>query len=142
MRDKHGKITTFDAGSDNTEPASINPKGEITGVYFDPSGLTTLGFVREKNGTITTFGVGPFETVAAGNNPRGEITGYYFGPDNLAHGIVRALDGHVVTFDVPGAGGPAFGDGTVPQSINPGGEIAGYYTDPVGSYHGFLRKPH
>jgi hypothetical protein len=50
---------------------------------------------------------------------------------------------NTLPFAIPGAGGPFFGDGTIPQSINPSGEITGLYTDAIGAYHGFVREhPH
>jgi hypothetical protein len=49
VRDKDGTITSFDvlgAGSNGTFPASINPRGEITGSYSDASNVSH-GFLRE-----------------------------------------------------------------------------------------------
>jgi hypothetical protein len=101
----------------------------------------THAFVREKGGKITTFDAGPTGTSATSIDPSGAITGYYFDANKLAEGFMRVGKGNIETFEVPGAGGPFFGDGTLPQSINPGRDIAGYYTDAIGSYHGFLRTP-
>lgn len=69
------------------------------------------------------------------------VTGYYFDANNLAQSFVRDANGQIVTFEVPNAGGPFFGDGTLAQSINASREVTGYYTDAIGSYHGFLRIP-
>ena len=59
---------------------------------------------------------------------------------SVFHGYLRAPDGAITTFDVPGAGTGPF-QGTFPFINNPAGAIAGYYTD--GNYvnHGFLRTP-
>lgn len=49
------QIITFDPpGSITTNPASINPKGEITGSYTD-AGFVHHGFLRSSDGTITSF---------------------------------------------------------------------------------------
>jgi hypothetical protein len=51
---------------------------------------------------------------------------------------VRAPDGTITTFDIPGAGtGP--GQGTVPEAINTPGTIMGNYFDANGVSHGFIR---
>src|SRR5438034_52692 len=48
-------ITSFDVpGSTGTVPPSINPAGEITGLYRD-STHNDHGFVRDGRGTITSF---------------------------------------------------------------------------------------
>jgi hypothetical protein len=54
---------------------------------------------------------------------------------------VRAADGNITTFDVPGAGSGSF-QGTTPTSIRPGGAITGYYFDANSVTHGFLRARH
>jgi hypothetical protein len=99
--------------------------------------------LRDKHGTITKPDVqgAVFYTAFTSINPSGAITGYFFDANSLGRGFVRAKDGTITTFDVPGVGAPYFGDGTIPQSINPNGEITGYYTDAHGTYHGFLRNP-
>ena len=54
---------------------------------------------------------------------------------------MRASDGAITTFDVPGAGtGP--GQGTQGQGINPVGTIPGFYTDASFVNHGFVRDKH
>src|SRR5436189_942995 len=69
-------ITSFDVpGSTGTVPTSINPAGEITGLYHD-SGGTFHGFVRDGRGTITSFAPpGSIVTEPTSINPAGEITG-------------------------------------------------------------------
>jgi hypothetical protein len=76
-----GQIITFDAG---TDPVSINPSGEITGDYFDVSGVH--GFVRAADGTITIFG--PSGTNPQSINPRGEITGSYIDSSTVYHAFL------------------------------------------------------
>src|SRR5579863_6054098 len=69
-------------------------------------------------------------------NPSGAITGWYTDSNNASHGFVRAPDGTITEFDVPGDSG-----GTVPYGgINPSGTVAGYYCDSSNCY-GFLRSP-
>jgi hypothetical protein len=59
---------------------------------------------------------------------------------NVLHGFVRASDGTITTFDVPGAGTGA-GQGTLPLLNNAEGAITGYDIDANGAFHGFLRNP-
>lgn len=56
----------------------------------------------------------------------------------MNHGFVRASDGTITTFDVPGAG-TLGGQGTFPVSNDPSNGITGYYIDASGVSHGFLR---
>jgi len=61
-------------------------------------------------------------------------------PSDVNHGFVRALDGTITTFDVPGAETGPF-QGTIPLANNPAGAITGYYIDASNVTHGFLRTP-
>ena len=81
-------ITSFDVpGSTSTSPTSINPAGEITGVYGDSTG--PHGFVRDGRGAITSFDPpGSIATRPTSINPAGEITGSYF-DGGTSHGFVR-----------------------------------------------------
>ncbi len=90
----NGSFTAFDvAGASGTEPANNNVWGEITGDYFDPSGVYH-GFVRSRRGSITTFdipgaGTDPGEgTVPVGLNDFGIVMGYYCDAVTC-HGFVR-----------------------------------------------------
>jgi hypothetical protein len=79
VRSPDGVWTSFDAvGSADTEPVSINPAGEISGVYSDANQLEH-GFLREPDGAITSFDVPDSSagTFVTGMTPSGEITGYY-----------------------------------------------------------------
>ena len=65
----------------------------------------------------------------------------------MAHGFVRAPDGEMTTFDVPGAGtgagtGVGFGfvQGTLPLGNNLEGVVPGIYVDQNNASHGFLRS--
>src|SRR5262249_21425603 len=141
-----GTFITFDIpdATNGTFPVGINPAGVITGTYFDASFVSHC-FVRAKNGTITTFDVpGAVNGTEAGSgkvggppiNQAGAITGTYFDANFVGHGFLRAPDGGLTTFDVPGAV-----NGTSGQAINPEGVIIGFYTDASFANHGFVRTP-
>src|SRR5205809_5858727 len=119
-------ITTFDVpGSTRTFPTSINPAGEITGLYSDSS-LHGHGFVRDGRGAITSFDVpGSTGTSPISINPAGEITGVYL-DSTRQHGFVRDRRGTFTSFDLPAS------FATFPRSINPAGEITGSYYKLVG----------
>jgi hypothetical protein len=73
-------------------------------------------------------------------NPAGAIAGFYVDAQRVAHGYVRAPDGAITTFDVPGAGAtPGSFQGTLSAAINSDGAITGAYVDAGDVYHGFLR---
>jgi hypothetical protein len=152
LRAPDGAVTTFDvlgAGTgagQGTEARNINPEGAIAGRYYDASDVVH-GFVRAPNGAITTFdvagaGTGFHQgTESCGLDcitPEGVIAGNYYDASGVQHGMVRANDGTITTFDVPGAGTGA-GQGTHTAGINPAGEIEGHYVDARGVSHGFLR---
>jgi hypothetical protein len=62
-------------------------------------------------------------------NPSGVIAGIDVDFSGF-HGFLRAADGTITTFDVPGLAGIS--------SINPSGAVTGYRGDPIG-FHGFVR---
>jgi hypothetical protein len=125
---------------------NINASGEIAGGYIDFNGVDH-GFLRTADGLITTFDV-PGTGTAAGEgtqiggvdnlNKSGAVSGTYVDGHSVSHGYLRAADGIITTFDVPGAG-TAPGQGTVSSGINDSGVIAGVYGDASGVNHGFLR---
>jgi hypothetical protein len=51
---------------------------------------------------------------------------------------VRASDGTITTFDIPGAGTGPF-QGSSPQGINASGTVTGEYVDASDVNHGFVR---
>jgi len=151
LRDKDGKIIVFDdpnagtASGQGTRGYSINPKGAITGWFDDATTGAGRGYVRAPDGAIINFdapdaGKAPYPqgTFPWGDsviNPSGAITGWYVDSTNAAHGFLRAPDGTITEFDVPGDSG-----GTVPYGgINPAGTITGYYCNQTNCY-GFLRS--
>jgi hypothetical protein len=70
-------------------------------------------------------------------NPAGAMVGVYSDSDNVYHGFLRAPDGRISKFDVPGAGHKS-GQGTVPTVNNNAGTISGMYLDDRNVFHGFL----
>ena len=86
----------------------------------------------------------PFPRHLSGNPGRhqlgGAITGSIQDGSDVNHGFVRAPDGNITTFDVPGAGTGAF-QGTIPANINNPEAIDGSYIDASDVVHGFVRAP-
>src|SRR5260370_41456549 len=106
----------------------------MAGIYDDNSNVWH-GFVRAPSGAIKTFdapgagtgsGQGTFTASTDGLNPAGAIAGYTLDASNVYHGFVRAPNGAITTFDVPGAGTGPF-QGTYSDGINPAGTILGGY---------------
>ncbi|HET8923588.1 MAG TPA: hypothetical protein VFN26_11400 [Candidatus Acidoferrum sp.] len=151
VRAPNGTITTFDAPDAGTSKnqgtfsVSINAAGAIAGDYFDKNNVYH-GFVRAVGGSITEFDVPGAGTLQfdRGTSPTsidtaGDITGFYkTDTSTVRHGFVRAANGAITSFDVPGAG-TAFQQGTLPLSINTVGNITGVYVDTNGVSHGFVR---
>jgi len=70
------------------------------------------------------------------------IMGYYIDAESVYHGFLRAPDGTITEFDVPGQGTQP-GQGTVEVfGMTPQKEIVGTYLDANNLYHGFLRTSH
>ena len=67
------------------------------------------------------------------------ISGQYQDANNVYHGFLRAPDGKIKTYDVPGAG-TGSGQGTQPSVINNRGAITGDYINAGGRYRGYLAK--
>jgi N-acetylneuraminic acid mutarotase len=147
-----------------TVALGIDTAGDVTGTYLDANRVAH-GFVRAANGTITTFdapgaGAAPLPsrinnpvgspyfqgTVPTGINSSGGIAGLYIDANWDYHGFVRAANGAITEFDVPGAltgAGPSItGLGTRPIGINDAGTIVGTYvslSNSTTTYDGFVR---
>lgn len=79
-------------------------------------------------------------TVAYDNNDFGDIVGFYTDANIIPHGFLRAPNGHITSFDAPGAGlGHGLNQGTAAYAINDFGVIAGQFQDSSYVYHGFVR---
>ena len=98
-------------------PAQENGEGKLAKfVMFDAPGAGSVG------------------TFASSINPAGTITGHYADANGVFHGYVRASDGTVAEFDVPGAVPE-----TSPSGINPAGTDTGYYLDANTVFHSYVR---
>ena len=162
--DAAAAFATFEASGagtgamQGTVALGINTAGDVTGTYLDAKGVAH-GFVRAANGTIATFSApgagtapGPRKngtgspyfqgTVPVGINAAGVIAGTYIDTNYNYHGFVRAANGTIASFDVPGditVSPYQQAMGTRPTAINAAGEITGIYLDPSACYHGFIR---
>jgi hypothetical protein len=108
---------------------------------------------QDRKGTIITFDAPgavavsspicfPCGTVAFHVNDRGETVGWFTDTNIVPHGFLRTPDGHITSFDAPGAGlGSGLNQGTVAYSVNDGGVIAGQFQDASYVFHGFVRYP-
>jgi len=100
--------------------------------------LVSTAWPRQK---ITTFDVPGAGTGAGqGTMPVGIvqgnwIMGSYIDGNNVTHGFLRAPEGTITKFDVPG------GAIVVVWGMTPALEVAGSYLDANNVYHGFLRMP-
>jgi hypothetical protein len=153
---ERGPIITFDApgagtGSGTTVlqgtfPTNINGFGVAIG-YFVDANIVPHGFVRYPFGQMTTIdapGAGMVPganqgTVAYSINIEGTIAGQYQDTNFVFHCFLRYPDGHIITFDAPGAGtGPNQGSEAV--AINLEGTVAGITIDNNNVLHGFVRS--
>jgi hypothetical protein len=134
----------------NKHPFIGNCTRTITGTYFEPISGNPFGgnyrvFVRTPDGTFTTFDAATYPrrgiwSFPSGITPAEAITGSFNDGFAVKHGFLRACDGKVTTFDVPGAG-TGFNQGTVPLGISPAGVIMGLYIDAKYGHHGFFFLP-
>src|SRR5437879_3165372 len=134
--------------SQGTLAEDINPEGVIAGEYSD-AGNVVHGFLGTEDGAFTTFdvsgagsgpGQGTFVASVEGLTPAGALAGYYTDQSGVNHGYLRAPNGAITKFDVPGAGtGP--GEGTFVGGINAEGTAMSFYVDPSNAFHGYVRAP-
>ena len=158
MRARNGTFTTFDPPGQISNqfvfssPGALseNPQGVVTGAYFQPISGNPFGgdydvFARARNGTFTTFAAADYPpcciwSFSSGIDPGGTITGVFNDGFSINHGFLRAPNGTVKTFDVPGSG-TGSNQGTVPLGINVAGVVIGYYSDSKNLHHGFILHP-
>src|SRR5215472_8988454 len=148
LRAPDGTLTTIDVpGARQTFPESINPSGAIAG--FWGFGGVLHGFLRAPNGTFMTFdapgaGTGLHQGTTVNSvdclNDAGSTVGSSLDASNVYHSFVRAPDGAITVFDVPGAGTGPF-QGTECFGINQAGTTEGIYIDSSDLLHGFVRSP-
>src|SRR5690349_21327138 len=146
-------IITFDMpNSSSTQPAAINPKGQVIGTYLDA--IAQHGFLREPDGPRSRFG-GPggrrgalggvrVDTIPTSMDSAGQVAGYTFSLDTfLDYGFARLKDGTFIVFSDPDAcrsgngtkgfyralGSPRFSlgrvEGIAATGINNQGQITG-----------------
>jgi hypothetical protein len=166
VREHNGAFTTFDVlGAVNgIFPVAINPKGAVTGQYFDVN-FVGHGFLREPNGSITTFDApfaAPNFTTPDSITPDGLILGFYVDPNvsnffESSFGFARSASGEFTKITGPGGLGGQAGDPFAPSvefspedgaplSINPAGLITGSYFEPIagvfegGIFHVFVQS--
>ena len=123
LRTPDGVITTFNVPGAGTGSRSgylrrqhQSARRQIAGRYVDASDVAH-GFLRAPDGTITTFdapnagtgpGQGTFVFTGSCLNPAGASRQLPLTRVMWRHGILRAPDGTMTTFDAPGAGtGPS-----------------------------------
>jgi hypothetical protein len=159
---KEFTITTIDppgsgvASGYGAEGIVINSSGAIAGFYVGSSNVFHA-YVREADGTLVTFDAPGAPSTADGPPPigtsagtgqgtyapamddSGAIAGYVIDATGVAHSYLRAPDGTMTLFDVPGAGAES-GQGTMAGNMG-AGVITGNYVDANGMSHGFLRTP-
>jgi hypothetical protein len=154
LRGSGGEFTTFNVpGQAGISPIAINLEGEVVGYYIDPSN-SIHAFLRTPNGKITTWN-GPgactgsnlngcYGSGASNLNAFGIVVGGYEDANFVHHNFVRALDGELKVFDVPGAGTGAYQGTGCPGcflGFNQFGAIAGIWSDSNSVNHGFIRNP-
>jgi hypothetical protein len=139
LRSADGSFATFDPpGSVQTLVVGLSSNETVAGEYIDSTGLHA--FLRTTDGTITSYDVSNSNFTGANNiDAEGAITGAYFDSNNVSHGYMRAPDGTVAVFNVPGAG-TGQDQGTSANDINSTGQITGDYVDSSGVNHGFVLK--
>ena len=116
-------LTRFSSAQPATQEARL--------VEFDAPGAAT----------VSSPVCAPFcGTVAYDNNDLAVTVGFYTDTNIVPHGFLRFPNGHITSFDAPGAGlGYGLNQGTAAFAINDLGEIAGQLQDPSYVFHGFVR---
>ena len=140
LRAPDGTVTSFDPpGCSDSIGFAINPAGAVMGATFASVSLGSdpvPGFLRNPDGTFELF-TGPSAstnyTAPIAMNAAGAITGYSCDAAGC-HGLLRAPDGTLTSFDPPGS---TF---TVGTAINPSGVITGFFYA-VSGQHGFVLTP-
>jgi YD repeat-containing protein len=118
--------------------AAINDRGDVAGVYTNPSSGNTDGFLKTHGQFIDLAVPGASSTMALGVNNSDEVVGVYTPSDNS-----QALDGFIwtpqhgfTTLDDPHGIGT-----TTINGVNDLGQVVGFYVDAAGNTDGFVATP-
>jgi probable HAF family extracellular repeat protein len=115
-----------------TQPAGINARGDIVGIYFDAGGVSHGFLLRQRVFSTIDFPHAS-STSARAVNARGDVVGWFTDAGGNTHGFLL-LNGHFKRIDYPGA------SATLGRGINNAGDITGDYFDSVGNEIGFILK--
>ena len=117
----------------NSQAVGINDGGWIVG-FYQPTSLTSLGFL-DMGGTIST--IDPFGSTfaqALGVSNTGEIVGFWTDGGGGTHGFTD-IGGTFNSFDIAGAAS------TTVNGVNDLGQLVGFYTDQNDNVLGFVASP-
>lgn len=136
IRAANGTITVYDApgGGEGTEIFAINDNNAYGGDYYADDG-NGYGFIVNAKGKFKSFGVsGQRYAMVTALNSMGVAAGSSSGDSGL-HAFVRARNGTITPFDIPGGNDP------FAAAINRHGNIAGtsYQYGVNNSGEGYLR---
>jgi hypothetical protein len=153
VRYADGKITTFDppgsAGSYyGVDYVFVSDLGVVAGSYWQGAGNVSLGFEGMPNRNLSTFQVPRAGTAAFDGaytnaiNLEGVTVGYVTDTNVENHSFVRAANGRVFVFDVPGQMAvPGSDFGSAAYGINAMGVVAGRWHDANAVLHAFIWAP-
>jgi hypothetical protein len=153
VRSTDGKITTFDppgsAGSDyGVDFVYVNDLGVVAGNYWQGVGNVSFEFEGTPNDNISAFqvpqaGTAAFDgTYTSAMNLEGTTVGYVTDSNVENHSFVRAANGRVIVFDVPGQMAvPGSDFGSAAYGINALGVVAGRWHDADAVLHAFIWAP-
>jgi len=126
-----------------TVPTGINNSGVIGGYYFNPSDLSTRGFLRD-DGIFQDFYAHPGnDTYVLGINNKGDLVGRFVNSQGVYHGFAT-INGVTSFINFP------VGQSTIPYGIAADGTIVGdfflaknsitcgFMRGPAGQYKAFL----
>jgi hypothetical protein len=157
LRGPQGAMTTFDPpGSTATIPIALNLESDIVGYYVDQNNLFGA-FLRRRDGTFLTWkDPNACNTVNTSTSPEfcggtgafninvfGVIAATYMDMTYVGHGLMRYPNGHLKSYEVPGAGAGEEQGTSCPGcsvGLNLFGTTAGYYTDSNNLQHVYLRN--
>lgn len=153
VRSADGKFTTFDppgsAGSYyGVDYVYVNDFGVVAGSYWRGAGNVSYGFEGMPNGKISAYQVPRAGTVAFDGtytnaiNLEGTTVGYVTDSNEENHTFVRAANGQVTVFDVPGQMAvPGSYFGSAAYGVNAVGVVVGRWHDANVVLHAFVWVP-